>query len=221
MSSNKKAKKSRRKFLIGLAGLGAFAYILYRYYPDILTVIQKLGEPGEEGGGSEPSDEGSKPGGTDGPGGEAPSFEGVVAPAPPINLARPYLVITDVFPIRILYPGGGAERANAYVWVQNQGYSPSLSTVLEIYVIPGDSIPSDRDDDWLRGGWLENATLIERIRFQVFQRSTVKHYITFPNEARNVRDAIIYLVYDEAYDPRDTDLISGNRKFDFESIGWL
>ena len=214
MSSKKKAKKSRRKFLIGLAGLGAFAYILYRYYPDILTIIPKIDELGKDDGDTKPDEPGK-------PGDETPVFEGVEAPTPPLNLARPYLVIADLYLVRTQIPGFRPERANATLWVQNLGYSPSLSTVLEMYFIPRDSIPSSRDDAWLRGGWLDNARLIRRVNFQVYQRSTVRHYITYPDDAKDVRDAIIYLVYDEAYDPKDIDLISGGRKFDSESIGWL
>ena len=214
MSSKEKARKSRRKFLIGLAGLGAFAYILYRYYPDILTIIPKIDELGKDDGGTKPDEPGKL-------GDETRVFEGVEAPAPPVNLARPYLVITDLFPVREEIPGFRPERSFTYLWIQNRGYSPSLSTVLEIYLVQRNFIPPERDDTWLRYGWMENAYLLEKRHFQVYPRSTVQHYITFPDMARNVMEGIIYLVYDEAYDPKETDLIAGERKFASESIGWL
>ncbi len=214
MSSKEKARKSRRKFLIGLAGMGAFAYILYRYYPDLLTLIQKLDESGKDAGDVKPDESGT-------PSDETPSFEGVVVSPPSVYMARPYLVITEVIPSIIMSPGGYPERSNTYVKIQNWGYSPSLSTVLEIYLVQRNFIPPERDDSWLRNGWMENAYLLEKRHFQIYPRSTVKHQITFPDIARNVMEGIIYLVYDEAFDPRETDLVAGQRKFASESIGWL
>ncbi len=205
MSSDEgKPRKSRRKFLIGIAGLGLTAYLLYRYYPDILTLLpSELKEPDvsspkpdkppiEGGGGEEPTV-------------ETPVYEGLEAPEPPAELATPYL--------RISKAGGSLSIIGdtVYLKIVNEGRGPCLSGVMELYRLPALAgfIP---DEAWINGGWLEEAELIGRAEFMVNPRRN----LNFWHRVSDVFDRIAYkyvaVVYDEAFDPRDYTLSDDNRK---------
>lgn len=199
--SNVGKKRSRRKFLIGLAGLGLGAYLLYRLYPDALSFIPNMFSRSVDG-----NFDGSRTGSRgESQSSGSPIFEGVSVPEPPLNLATPYLRVSGD-PSSMFFSG-----RDVYIKIVNEGNGPSLSGVLEVYRI------SKLDtafvgDEWFNGGWIEDASLIYRARFKIHARRRLNLFFRLGDILDSLAYNYVFLVYDEAFDPRDIAIHEGNRK---------